>query len=387
MTASLIGVPNKRVRRTRAEIESLWEAMAEELAAYHPQSVRHVYYRMVVRNLVAKTEAGYDTAQTQLVKMRRAGVIPYDWITDGTRWARRVKTYGSPAAAVAEVARLYRRNVWEQTLVYLEVWCESDSIAGVIVDVTAEYAVPLFPAKGFSGLGFLYPSARGLEHAANGRPAHVLYVGDWDPSGKVIPEKIEAGLREHAPAAEIHFRRLAVNPDQISSLDLPSKPPKASDSRAKRFTGDTVEAEAIPVETMQQIVRDAIEGFIEPRILTTVTAAEKSERQFLRRWAARLEDWPALRWNIPDCFAILEMPGGSVIRDIAINQKGGRGWAGLPAQPVRDRESQHISDHEGRREYATLLSSRDRNLAAQFSEAVIALMREQHPDDLGGGQR
>ena len=64
---------------------------------------------------------------------------------------------------------------------------KKDSIAGVIVDVTAEYAVPLFPAKGFSSLGFLYPSARGLEHAANGRPAHVLYVGDWDPGGKVIP--------------------------------------------------------------------------------------------------------------------------------------------------------------------------------------------------------
>jgi hypothetical protein len=262
--------------------------MAEELAEHHPQSVRHLYYRMVVRDEVDKTEAGYDTVQIQLVKMRRAGAVPYDWITDGTRWVRRVKTYSSPAAAVAEAARLYRRNIWAQTPEYLEVWCESDSIAGVIIDVTAEYAVPLFPAKGFSSLGFLYPSARGLEYASNGRPAHVLYVGDWDPSGKVIPEKIEAGLREHAPAAEIHFRRLAVNPDQIRFLGLPSKPPKSSDSRAKSFSGQTVEAEAIPVETMQNIVRDAIESFIEPRILQTVTAAEASERQFLRQWAARL---------------------------------------------------------------------------------------------------
>jgi hypothetical protein len=289
-TATLIGVPNKtpRFRRTRAEIATLWEAMAEELAEHHPQSVRHVYYRMVVRDLVAKSEAGYDTVQVQLVKMRRAGLIPYNWITDGTRWARRVKTYGSPAAAVAEVARLYRRNIWAQTPVYLEVWCESDSIAGVIVDVTTEYAVPLFPAKGFSSLGFLYPSARGLEYAANGRPAHVLYVGDWDPSGKMIPEKIEAGLREHAPAAEIHFRRLAVNPDQIRILDLPGKPPKASDSRAKSFSGHTVEAEAIPVQTMQTMVRDAIEGFIDRRVLRTVAAAEASERQFLHQWAQQI---------------------------------------------------------------------------------------------------
>jgi hypothetical protein len=286
-------LPNKtRVRRTKAEIDRLWTAMADELAERHPQSVRHLYYRMVVRGLVDKTEAGYDTVQMQLVKMRRSGAIPYERITDGTRWARRVKTYGSPADAIAEVARYYRRNLWEQTPVYVECWCESDSIAGVIVDVTAEYAVPLFPAKGFSSIGFLYPSARGLAPAANGRPAHVLYVGDWDPSGKVIPEKIEAELRAHAPETEIHFRRLAVNPDQIMSLGLPSRPAKISDSRAKSFSGAAVEAEAIPVDVMQEILREAIDAFIDPDLIGVVDAAETSERELLYRWAEAVEGRP-----------------------------------------------------------------------------------------------
>jgi hypothetical protein len=59
--AALIGVPHKtlRVRRTKAEIKRLWTTMAEELAEHHPQSVRHLYYRMVVRDEVDKTEAGY----------------------------------------------------------------------------------------------------------------------------------------------------------------------------------------------------------------------------------------------------------------------------------------------------------------------------------------
>jgi hypothetical protein len=163
MATSLIGTPNKtRVRRTRAEIDRLWAAMADELAGRHPQSVRHLYYRMVVRGLVDKTEAAYDTAQTQLVKMRRSGAIPYERIRDDTRWARRVKTR-SPADAIAEVARYYRRNLWERTPVYVDCWCESDSIAGVIVDVTAEYTVPPFPAKGLSSIGFL--SERAVWHA------------------------------------------------------------------------------------------------------------------------------------------------------------------------------------------------------------------------------
>jgi hypothetical protein len=106
----------------------------------------------------------------------------------------------------------------------------------------------------------------------------------------VIPEKIEEELRKHAPEADIHFRRLGVNPDQIRTLDLPSKPPKASDSRARSFSGQTVEAEAIPVETMQKIVRDAIEAFIDPDILQAVKAAEESERDLLTFWAERVAE-------------------------------------------------------------------------------------------------
>lgn len=282
--------PIKRRRRTKAEIDELWVAMAEELAAHHPQSVRHVFYRMAVADLVDKTASGYNTVQVQLVKMRRAGLISYDWLTDGTRWVRRVNTYGSPAEAVKYVARFYRRRIWDQTEVYLEVWCESNSIAGVLFDVTAEYAISLFPAAGFASLGFLYPSARGMAEAANGRPAHILYVGDYDPSGVVIPEKIEAGLREHAPEAEVHFHRVAVNENHIRELGLPTKPPKASDSRSKRFHGQTVEAEAVPVDTMRAILRHAIERFIDPRELEVMKVAEESEREWLRSFAADMEE-------------------------------------------------------------------------------------------------
>lgn len=271
----------KRRRRTKAEIERLWEAMLEELAAHNPQSVRHVFYRMTVAELVPKTASGYTTVQTQLVKMRRAGVVPYHWILDGTRWARRVRTYSSPAEAVKEVAEDYRREIWDNTEAYLEVWCESNSIAGVLVDVTAEYAVPLFPAAGFSSLGFLYPSARELAKAVNGRPAHILYIGDYDPSGLAIPEKIEAGLREYAPEAEIHFHRLAVNENHIQELGLPSKPPKASDTRAKNFRGLTVEAEAIPVDVMRAMLREAIEEYVSPHDLQMAYSREDRDRKWL----------------------------------------------------------------------------------------------------------
>jgi hypothetical protein len=36
--------------------------------------------------------------------------------------------------------------------------------------------------------------------------------------------------RRQAPDAEIHFKRLAVTPEQIPAWDLPTRPTKASDT-------------------------------------------------------------------------------------------------------------------------------------------------------------
>ena len=77
-----------RSRRTKAQIEQLRRQMVAVLAADHPQSIRHVFYRMTDPRLpepVKKSDKGYTTVQRQLVHLRRSGEIPYGWITDSTR--------------------------------------------------------------------------------------------------------------------------------------------------------------------------------------------------------------------------------------------------------------------------------------------------------------
>lgn len=48
-------------------------------------TVRQVFYRATVHGLVEKAESGYAKVQTDLVQMRRAGVLPYGWLADNTR--------------------------------------------------------------------------------------------------------------------------------------------------------------------------------------------------------------------------------------------------------------------------------------------------------------
>ena len=115
--------PIKRRRRTTAEIDTICDAIIAELSDVHPQSVRHVFYRLCGSPGVPKTESGYKVVQRQLLKLRQDRVIPWSWVSDGTRWRRHQASFDSPAEAVRWTAETYRRDLWRRTPVYVEVWC------------------------------------------------------------------------------------------------------------------------------------------------------------------------------------------------------------------------------------------------------------------------
>jgi hypothetical protein len=112
----------------------------------------------------------------------------------------------------------------------------------------------------------------------------ILHVGDYDPSGVHIDaayaDDIEALIRDLGLPGEVSFTRLAVTPEQISSLGLTTAPPKKEDKRA--FIGnETVQAEAIAPDDMAQIISDAILSRIDPDILRQTLKREAAIRERL----------------------------------------------------------------------------------------------------------
>jgi hypothetical protein len=101
-------------------------------------------------------------------------------------------------------------------------------------------------------------------------------------------EKIEQTLRETAPDADLTFRRIAVNPDQIAAWNLPTWPTKQTDSRAKGFGAESVELDAIEPNQLREIVEEAIEQHLPDDQLQVLEAAEQSERSILRDMISRL---------------------------------------------------------------------------------------------------
>jgi hypothetical protein len=290
MTISEVYVarPIKRHRATKAEVERRREALYEIVAAMKPMTVRQVFYQATVRGIVEKSEAGYNKVQTDLVLMRRAGEMPFDWLPDNTRWQRKPRTFDSIKQALQDTARLYRKSLWTQIEAHVEVWLEKDALAGVVLPVTALYDVPLMVARGYASLSFLHSAAEYINRLDV--PAFIYHLGDFDPSGVNAGERIEETLREMAPSAEIHFERLAVTPEQIEAWRLPTRPTKASDSRAKGFGAISVELDAVEPDKLRALVEDAIEDHVPPHQFKVLNAAADSERTLIRQLVAGLGD-------------------------------------------------------------------------------------------------
>lgn len=269
----------KRHRSTKAEVEQRRDALFEIVSAMKPMTVRQVFYQATVRNIVEKSEAGYTKVQTDLVQMRRAGTLPYDWLADNTRWQRKPRTFYSVQQALDDTARLYRKALWADADAYVEVWLEKDALAGVVLPITAAYDVPLMVARGYASLSFLHSAAEYINELDV--PVYIYHFGDFDPSGVNAGEKIEQTLKEMAPAADITFERVAVTPEQITAWDLPTRPTKATDSRAKNFGTISVELDAIEPGQLRDLVETISQRHLPAEQFRVLKIAEESERALI----------------------------------------------------------------------------------------------------------
>src|SRR5215210_5665621 len=276
----------KRSRRSRSEIEALNAALVEIVEQYSPATVRQVFYQAVNRGLVPKSETkGYRVVQRRLVSLRESGEIPYGDIVDGTRYVHGHRRYYDLDTFTSYAAGLYRKDYWATSDVNVEVWLEKDALKGVLIPtVVNECGLGLHVTRGFASITYLQEAAEDIE--SDGRPTYVYVLTDFDPSGVSIAEKVEEELKARAPHSEIVVERLAVDRAQIDRWNLPTRPTKASDTRAKRFRRlhgtDSVELDAIPPDELRKLVRDAIDGHMEPWRLSQFRMVELEEREALR---------------------------------------------------------------------------------------------------------
>ena len=276
--------PIKRNRRTKSEMIRLRDGLSALAELHNPLTIRQLFYRAVATSLIDKTQKEYDNVVVRLVGlMREEGTIPFEWIIDNTRWMRKPNTHHGLESMLVHTQRTYRRSIWDDQQAYVEIWCESDSIAGILYDVTEEFDVPLMPTGGQPSKSFLWAGAQNL--ADKSVPCFVYYFGDYDKAGMDISRRIETDIRRYLPQrSEFHFARVAINEDQIAQFKLPTRPPK---DKKSGFT-ETVELEAMTTEDLHAICRGCIEQHIDFELLARLKETEAMERETLATIISRL---------------------------------------------------------------------------------------------------
>jgi hypothetical protein len=284
--ASLLGGARRRRTRVRGfapwrphdetlRLLELVRAVLVEYAEYLPLTLRQVFYRLLGAHGYAKTEQAYERLGETLNRARRARLISMGDIRDDGGTTIAANMWASAEEFLDTVRDQAGRLMLDRTAGQrkrLVVTCEAAGMVSQLARVANSYGITVMSSGGFESV--------------TDQPTEVLDIGDQDASGAhkylAYCEDIIAFTRELG--GEATFTRLAVTPQQIHDLRLPTAPPKPTDRRA--FRGQTCQAEAIAPDVLADILRSAIEARIDHAAYARVL---RRERKVRRELIARLD--------------------------------------------------------------------------------------------------
>jgi hypothetical protein len=181
--------------------------LAQILADQNPISVRGAFYRAVSAGMYPDTgEKHYRQASAIILKLRRAGLVPYSWIADSTRIRRKPSSWSGLADFGETVRSAYRKDFWASQRAYIEVFVEKDAMAGVLGPVTDEYDIYLNVVRGNASETFLWNCAEQLKEIE--KPIFIFYFGDHDPNGLDIERATFAYERKACASPDPRLKAL-----------------------------------------------------------------------------------------------------------------------------------------------------------------------------------
>jgi len=260
-------------------IEILQQAQAI-LSAYHPMTVRQVYYQLVSRQVIDNTRSQYQMVSKLLVKARQEEFIPWNWIEDRLRKPRGVPMWDDLNSFAESVLYSYRRDIWAEQPTYFEFWLEKDALSGIFEDVLGEYGITLNVGRGYDGWSSIRNAAARF---GDGDGVTVLYYGDFDPSG----EDMVRSLRERLTffGCEPEIVKCALTKDDVIRYNLPPDYTKKTDTRTAAFVdkyGDmAVELDALPADVLETSIRKNVERYLDMDALERVQLTEQRDKQRL----------------------------------------------------------------------------------------------------------
>lgn len=255
------------------------EKAAEIVRSYDTGvTLRQLFYRLVAAEVLPNTQVAYKTLSARTAEARRDGWFPA--LIDRHRVIHRNRAFTGPDAARSWLSRIYRRDRTEMQRVVLYLGVEKSGIVEQLEDWFGDFGIPILALGGYSSQTYVDEIAADVE--AQGRPAALLYAGDFDASGEDIDRDF---LARGACFDEVV--RVALSAEQVAQHNLPAQMGKAGDPRAARFVARhgclvQVELDALPPDVLRDLYDGAIQRFWDVSAYEAVLRQERAERLALR---------------------------------------------------------------------------------------------------------
>lgn len=246
------------------------QAVIEEYRAYWPLTCRQIFYRLIGAHGYPKTEGFYGKLCHHLANARRGKLISFDTIRDDGVTTYTLDHFDGEEHFLRHVRELgegYTRNKMAAQPHHVEVWCEAAGMLPQLYHVAEPFSIPVYSSGGFDSLTAKKRLADRI--CEIGKPAIILHLGDFDPSGQSIFDSVAADVAAFVEAdrpwatVSVRFERIALTASQVNHYNLPTAPPKATDSRTKTWNGGTCQLEALPPNVIAKILRESISRHID----------------------------------------------------------------------------------------------------------------------------
>jgi hypothetical protein len=249
-------------------------------------TLRTLFYRLVSVRVIPNTKNSYKRLSKVLVKERKEGIIEWDAIADEGRLVvcNFDDVYESPQEYIKRgidyiknADSEYKVPRWHNQKHYVEIWLEKQALANAFESFLEYRQVRIAVNKGYAGWTFLNENANRLVEIRLKHPdkrIHVLYFGDFDPSGEDMDRHlVEALSYFDLNSYVIDFERIAVTEDQIEEYDLPPIPEDSEtldkldkDSRKDAFIDKHGQLIAVELDALLAIVPDQFKQLVQESV-------------------------------------------------------------------------------------------------------------------------
>jgi hypothetical protein len=299
--------PHKKTTRLMFQVKQILGEYRDHL----PLTARQIFYRMVAAYGYPKTEKAAKNLGEHLTRARRAEMIPFDHIRDDGISVMAQAHYADENdffKHVREEGSAYKRDKLTRQKMDIRVYCEAAGMMPQLERVCEPYSIPVYSCSGFDGVSAKYQlkEACWRSFVYRGRQTIILHLGDYDPSGESIfndglVEDIHAVLERDVPHKEpgevAVFERVALKVDHIERFNLPTAPPKSTDSRTKNWQGAaTCQLEALPPDVLAGLLDATIKTYLNLAVYEQDLEAEEEERRRITKAlpSAGGAAWPKL---------------------------------------------------------------------------------------------